>query len=261
MTIQILLHSSKTMRAQAGQHVPLATPHFIAQAAELAAMWQQASPQQIVALMKVSSAKATQVSKLFAHWYSGATSATPAIDAFIGDIYSGLQVGTWSASDREYAHDHLLILSGLYGALRACDGVLPYRLEMGYKLPNGMNMYQFWGDSIAQLLSPSTDCIVNLSAVEYTKAVLPYVKVRVITPKFLTISPKTGEPVFVTVHAKIARGAFARWLITQRISNIGLLCNFTDLNYCYDPIASTPDQPVFVCKKFGGLGLSVRLAK
>lgn len=249
------------MRAQPSTHAPLGVPQFIAQATQLASMWQQASPQQLATLMKLSPSKAATVQQLFAQWHSGTTGTVPAIDAFIGDIYSGLQVHTWQPSDREYAHQHLLILSGLYGALRACDGVLPYRLEMGYKLPSGASMYSFWGTTIATALPAGADCVINLSAVEYTKALLPHITARVITPKFLTISPKTGEPVFVTVHAKVARGAFARWLITQRISNPAQLAEFTDLNYVYNAALSTPDQPVFVCQTFGGLGLSVRLAK
>ena len=40
-----------------------------------------------------------------------------------------------------------------------------------------------------------------------------------VTPKFLTVDAKSGKPTFVTVHAKIARGAFARWLVTGRVKD------------------------------------------
>lgn len=76
----------------------------------------------------------------------------------------------------------------------------------------------------------------------------------------MTISPKTGQPVFVTVHAKIARGAFARWLVQRRVSRLETLKDFNDLGYSYDSSLSVLDQPVFVCQHFQGLGLSVRLA-
>jgi cytoplasmic iron level regulating protein YaaA (DUF328/UPF0246 family) len=131
---------------------------------------------------------------------------------------------------------------------------------MGYKVPlvNHKNLYDFWGDKIAHLI-PKDNLVINLSAVEYTKAVLPYIDNSVITPKFLTVSPKSDEPVFVTVHAKIARGAFAHWLIKNKINSAELLPEFSELGYQYDKSASTPDQPVFVCRQFKGLGLSVRL--
>lgn len=258
--MQILLHSSKTMRVPDHRRAPLGVPHLLAQAKELAEIWRGASPADIQSFMKVSGKKSAEVTKLYDAWSSDIDTQVPAIDAFIGDIYSGLQVQTWSDEDRAYAHRHLLILSGLYGGLRACDGVMPYRLEMGYKMPDGRSMYQFLGDMIASLLPTDTDCILNLSAVEYTKALLPYTNLPVITPKFLTVSPKTGQPTFVTVHTKIARGAFARWVVQNRVEDVAQLQNFSDLNYRYDPSLGTTAQPVFVCQEFGGLGLSVRLS-
>lgn len=259
--LQILLHSSKTMTAGPGQQSVLSKPIFSKEAQQLAAIWQNASIETIARLMKVSVAKATEVEKLYKAWALEPEYQIPAVDAFRGDIYSGLQAQTWSESNRQYAQQHLLVLSGLYGALRACDGVMPYRLEMGYKLPDERSLYQFWGDSIAQLLPDDTSHIINLSAVEYTKAILPHTNIPVVTPKFLTVSPKTGQPTFVTVHAKVARGAFARWLIVNQISDVTKLPDFTDLNYRYDPATSTSRQPVFICPEFGGLGLSVRLAR
>lgn len=259
MNIQVLLHSSKTMRARGGQYAPLGVPQLLAQAKELVDIWRTASSSDIESLMKVSPKKAEEVKRLYSEWSDSLELQTPAIDTFVGDIYSGLQVQTWSLEDRAYAQDHLLILSGLYGGLRACDGVMPYRLEMGYKLPDGRSMYQFWGDSIASLIPSGTDYILNLSAVEYTKAVLPYLDIPVIAPKFLSINPKTGQPTFVAVHAKIARGAFARWVVQHRIEDTSKLIEFQELGYHYNETASTPGQPVFVCEEFGGLGLSVRL--
>ncbi|MDB5183882.1 MAG: hypothetical protein JWO07_563 [Candidatus Saccharibacteria bacterium] len=257
--IQILLHSSKTMRVPEVPTAPLGGPKLIDQATKLAAEFRKLAPVQLAKIMQISSVKAAGVQKMYAGWSDDAALQTPAIDAFIGDIYSGLQVQTWSDGDRDYAQRHLLILSGLYGALRACDGIMPYRLEMGYKLPDGGSLYDFWGDAIAGVLPADTTQVINLSSVEYTRAVLPYTDVPVVTPKFLTVSPKTGEAIFVTVHAKIARGAFARWLIQNKIENVAELKNFAELNYSYDASASTPEQPVFVCQDFGGIGLSVRL--
>lgn len=259
--IRILLHSSKTMRIPAAVTPPLGTPQLIERAKELAAEYQALDTAAISQLMAVSAKKAEEVQVAFKHWDTDINKQVPAIDAFIGDIYSGLQVQSWSTDDRVYAHDRLLILSGLYGGLRACDGVMPYRLEMAYKRPSGASLYEYWGDTVAKTIPARTAHIINLSAVEYTKAVLPYLDLPVITPKFLTISPKTGEPTFVTVHAKIARGAFASWLIKNRIDDVSDITNFLSLNYSYDESLSTPEQPVFVCQEFGGIGLSVRLTK
>lgn len=235
-------------------------PALSQDARRLATYLKTLSPQQLGAHMQLSPHKAEQTYRLIQSWTDDAAQLRPAIDAFLGDIYSGLQVQSLTTDDRAYANGHLLILSGLYGGLRALDSIHPYRFEMGYKLPDTTyNPYSFWGDKIAALIPKSTTTIINLSAVEYTKAVLPYITLSVITPKFLTVSPKHGEPTFVTVHTKIARGAFASWMIRNRIDDIQALKSFNELGYTYDNEASTNSEPVFVCKEFKGLGLSVRL--
>lgn len=258
--LTILLHSSKTMRYADSNDKPYQAPQLLLRAELLANYLSTLSLTQIEDCMNVSRRKAETVQFYCQYWSSHPQKQQPAIDAFLGDIYSGLQVQTFNSDDRVYANEHLIILSGLYGGLKALDSVDSYRLEMGYGLPDKRysNLYRFWGDSIAELI-PRVNVVINLSAVEYTKAVLPYIKNRVITPKFMTVSPKTGEPTFVTVHAKIARGAFAHWLITNRISDTERLPEFQELGYQYDDTISTPEQPVFICQQFKGLGLSVRL--
>ena len=249
------------MRVPSAPIKPATAPQLLKHAQQLVAVWREASDSKLIAYMGVSPKKAAEVATMYKLWSADPKRQTPAVETFVGDIYSGLQVTEWSARDRDYAQKHLLVLSGLYGALRPFDGIMPYRLEMGYKLPDSTSLYTFWDNHIAALLPTSTSLIINLSAVEYTKAMLPYVSTPVITPQFLTVNATTGKPTFVTVHTKIARGAFANWLITRRVSTAEQLLEFTGLGYRYVPEFSTPTQPVFVCREFGGLGLSVRLTK
>ena len=237
-------------------------PALHQQAEELAAYLSTLPPSQLQTAMNISAKVAATTHQLFADWQPRPTHSYAAIDAFLGDIYSGLQVRSLSQADRRYANDHLFILSGLYGVLRALDSIQAYRLEMGYRLPDAPyhSLYHFWGDRIARQL-PANRTILNLSAVEYTRVVFPHLtKASIVTPRFLTISPKTGKPIFVTVHAKIARGAFAHWVITQRVEDTSRLTEFTELGYRFDSLLSTSDQPVFVCQTFGGIGMSVRLS-
>jgi cytoplasmic iron level regulating protein YaaA (DUF328/UPF0246 family) len=257
----ILLHTSKTMRPPEESPVKHPEPQLLDKASEVANYLKTLTPAQIKTCMKVSTKLASETHKKVQDFTVGESWQRPAIDSFIGDIYSGLQVQTWSKADRDYAQKYLRILSGLYGILRPLDGISPYRLEMGYRLPDEpyKNLYAFWGTSIVDTI-PRDETIINLSAVEYTKTITPYVSTaHVITPKFLTVNAKTNEPTFVVVHAKIARGAFTRWLIQKRIESPEELKNFNELGYSYDKKLSTKLEPVFVCKEFGGLGLSVRL--
>lgn len=259
--LAILLHSSKTMRPPNAQFTSYQKPALLEETIELADYLTTLTPSELQTAMQLSPTMAVKTHELLRTWSMERSLQRPAIDAFLGDIYSGLQVQSFSDDDRQYANDHLFILSGLYGILRALDSIHPYRLEMGYRLPDEpyKSLYKFWGDQIAKQI-PAGTTIINLSAVEYTKAVLPHLKdIPVITPKFMTISPKTGEPAFVTVHAKIARGAFAAWLIKNRIDDASGITQFNDIGYAYNKALSTSDSPVFVANEFKGIGLSVRL--
>jgi cytoplasmic iron level regulating protein YaaA (DUF328/UPF0246 family) len=259
-SLTILLHSSKTMRSPT-QARPLRQPLLDRQAKEIGTYLKTLSPEEIAKYMHVSSALAGKTHKLIADWSDSPDKQSIAIDSFVGDIYSGLRASELSEDDRGYADQTLRILSGLYGVIRPYDGICSYRLEMAYRLPDPKftNLYAYWGDAIAKCL-PTEGPVVNVSSIEYTKAVLPFIdSTRIITPRFLTVNPTTGDPTFVVVHTKIARGAFARWLITSRTTNIAKFSKFSDIGYTYNKQLSTPSEPVFVCQTFGGIGLSMRL--
>jgi cytoplasmic iron level regulating protein YaaA (DUF328/UPF0246 family) len=258
----ILMHSSKTMRVPASGIRPSGVPVLLDRAEELVDYLRTLTRPQLAKIMTISAEMAAKTREQYADWSTEPERQAPAAATFVGDIYSGLQVDAFTAADRAYADAHLRILSGLYGILRPFDGICQYRLEMGYRLPAGRyaSLYRFWGDSIARQL-PASGRIVNLAANEYAKTVLPHVDPgRVITPRFLTVDPASKRPKFVVVHAKVARGAFARWLVTTRVTGTpAAIRKFADIGYEYDDELSSPAEPTFVCREFGGKGLSVRL--
>jgi cytoplasmic iron level regulating protein YaaA (DUF328/UPF0246 family) len=262
MSLRILLHSSKTMRMGSSK-TPLRRPALLEQAVELVAYLRQLNERQLMSAMHISAPLAVKTKQLLADWTTDVSQQTVALDSFIGDIYSGLQVSSFTTADRDYADEHLRILSGLYGIIRPLDGIYPYRLEMGYKLPDTpfKDLYEFWGQRIAATL-PAEGFIVNVSSVEFSKTVTSFVaEDRVITPQFLTVDEKTGQPTFKVMHAKIARGAFAHWLIKQRVTEPQDFRHFDELGYSFTPKESRLHEPVFVCQEFGGKGLSMRLVK
>jgi len=250
------------MRPASSNAEPLPKPVLLDKAVVISDYLKTLPARQLVKTMHVSAKLADKTHDLIAGWTDNPSSQRIAIDSFLGDIYSGLQVPDWTADDRQYADQSLRILSGLYGIICPLDGIYPYRLEMGYRLPakKFANLYNYWGDSVAKTL-PLDGIIINLAAVEYSKVVTDYTdQSRVVTPSFLTINQKTKEPTFVVVHAKIARGAFAHWLIKNRINDPSRLQDFQALGYAYNKTLSSTSAPVFVCKEFGGLGLSLRLS-
>lgn len=249
------------MKSPAQAEYELSKPQLLYKTIPLATYLKSLSPAQLTKAMNISPALALKTHALIASWSADDGKQRPAIDSFLGDIFSGLQVPTWSKNDRAHANETLRILSGLYGILRPLDGICPYRLEMGYKLLDDQfaDLYTYWGNTIATSL-PVNEPVINLAAVEYSKTVTSYIdKSHITTPSFLTINPTTNKPTFIVVHAKIARGAYARWLITNKITSPTHFHEFSDIGYEYNKELSQPQMPVFVCKEFGGKGLSVRL--
>ena len=75
---------------------------------------------------------------------------TPAVIAYEGIQYQTMAPGVMDQNSLEYLKNHLYILSGFYGILRAFDGVVPYRLEMQAKMKwQWKTLYEYWGDNLS----------------------------------------------------------------------------------------------------------------
>jgi len=204
-------------------------------------------------LMDVSENIAILNVERFHTWQTPFTpeNAKPAIFAFKGDVYSGIQIEAYTEEDLEYAQEHLRILSGLYGVLKPLDLIQPYRLEMKTKLnnPRGQNLYQFWGDRITEMLNRDLEkqiekVLVNLASNEYFKAVKP----KKLNGKLLNITfkeIKNGEARVVAIFAKRARGMMADFIIRNRIEHAEEIKEFGAGGYSYSPQESTEDNWVF----------------
>lgn len=179
----------------------------------------------------------------------------PAILAFDGDVYTGMQAKTFGERDFTEAQKTVRILSGLYGLLRPLDLIAPYRLEMGTKLttPAGKGLYAYWSTRVTELLaedlaeSPGPPVLVNLASNEYFGVVdTKTLGAKVISPRFLDAPQSNPDELkVISFFAKQARGAMAGWLVRERIRSPRKLPEFTGLGYAYDAARSTPTEPTF----------------
>lgn len=237
---------------------PLATtkytqPDFLDEAERLIALLRRLSPDQVAELMKLSDPLAALNVARYESWSRpfSRDNARPAVFAFNGDVYGGLQAASLSEADLDWAQAQLRILSGLYGLLRPLDLMQPYRLEMGSRLanPRGANLYAFWGDiltrELAQLLrNEAVPVLVNLASQEYFKAIDPRrVGAQVVSPVFEDW--KDGRYRIISFHAKRARGLMARHAIRNRIDDVEALKGFDAEGYAFAPEASREDALVF----------------
>ena len=176
----------------------------------------------------------------------------PAALAFNGDTYQGLEAKTLSEDDLNWAQDHLAVLSGLYGLLRPLDAIQPYRLEMGSRLKTrrGATLYDYWGDTIAKALNAQaaaqgTDTLINCASQEYFGAAdRKALKLRVITPTFMEV--KDDKPRIVSFFAKRARGAMARFIVENRLTQPDQIKDFTSGGYQFEPDMSEGNKWLFL---------------
>jgi len=233
--------------------VPSTQPRFVSQSTQLIGVLRQKSPQQIAELMHLSDALSALNVARYQAWSPRFTArnSRQAVLAFDGDVYGGLDARSLKPAQLEWAQQHLCILSGLYGVLRPLDRMQPYRLEMGTTLAVGgaRNLYQFWGQQIAQhlnerLAADRTPVVVNLASQEYFKAVdRKTLKARVIDCVFE--EERAGQHKVISFMAKRARGLMARYAITHKIATPRRLESFNLEGYAFATEASQTDRLVF----------------
>lgn len=230
------------------------TPEFQDDAVRLAKTARNLTLGQLKALMDISDDLARLNRDRFKSFAADPLAETTkaAALAFNGDTYQGLEAKTLSDDDLVWAQDHLRILSGLYGLLRPLDAIQPYRLEMGSRLKTrrGKSLYDYWGDTIAktlnaQAVAQGTDTLINCASQEYFGAAdRKALKLRVITPTFMEL--KDDKPRIVSFFAKRARGAMARHIIENRLTEANEIKTFATGGYSYDAASSTDDKWVFL---------------
>jgi len=170
--------------------------------------------------------------------------------AFKGDVYQGMQADNWNERDMDFAQKHIRILSGLYGVLRPGDKILPYRLEMGTKIPvaRRKDLYEFWKDKLPHHFQdeiPAEEIVLNLASNEYFKALEKAgVSNKILNVEFKDYSK--GDFKVIAFYAKKARGMMASFLVKNKISEPGQLKAFDTEGYYFDAKSSSENNYVFL---------------
>lgn len=229
---------------------------FLTDSEDLISILKDYTPQQISQLMGISDELAGLNFARYQDWQQpfDLNNAKQALLAFKGDVYTGLAAETLSSAELQFAQKHLRILSGLYGLLRPLDLIQPYRLEMGIKLKNsrGNNLYQFWDDKItleinAALKKINSHTLVNLASNEYFKAIKSKsLQADIITPGFKDY--KNGDYKMISFFAKKARGAMARFIIENKLTEAEELKAFNWQGYKFNPKLSKSNNWTFTRK-------------
>lgn len=225
--------------------------NFLKEANTVHKVLKKKKPKELSELMAISEKLADLNWQRNQEWATPFTpeNARPAVYAFNGDVYIGLDAYSLPEEKLEVLQDKLRILSGLYGLLKPLDLIQPYRLEMGTRLPIGKSkdLYEFWKTKLTKALNAELkkdELFINLASNEYFSVIdKKALKVPVITPEFKDY--KDGKLKMISFFAKKARGMMVRYIIETNAETIEDLKGFNYEGYQYDANLSKGHTLVF----------------
>lgn len=253
----ILLSPSKGQNFDVPTPARVTRPTLLDDSAKLVDTLRGYNEAEIGELMSISEKLATLNAERYREFSTPFTkkNAKPALLAFRGDVYTGIEASEYSDDDWTFAQDHLRILSGLYGALRPLDLIQPYRLEMKTRLKTGRgdNLYEFWGDKITDELNKTlkkqkSRLVINLASNEYFKSINKRrLEADVVDIVFREV--KDSKSRTIALFAKQARGNMANYLIRNRITDIKGVQQFRFGGYRFKKSESSASSLVFSRKQ------------
>lgn len=252
--MKIVISPAKTLDFESKLPTTRATqPKFLAEAEMINSKLESKSKKAIGKLMDISDKLAALNYQRYKEFNTPFTkqNARPAVYAFAGDVYTGLDAYTISSEKIDVLQDSVRILSGMYGMLRPLDLIQPYRLEMGTKLAvnRKKDLYSFWKKTLTETLNEELkddELFLNLASVEYFNAIdEKKLKVPVISPVFKDF--KNGDLKIISFFAKKARGSMTRFAIDNNIKNLDELKAFDIDGYGYsEEYTEKENEPVFI---------------
>lgn len=247
----ILISPAKTLDYSSPNFKEYTQPDFVSDVKSLVSVMKRKSAEEIAELMHISENLAQlneERYKTFQKEFNPENSKQ-ALLAFKGDVYTKIDVDTYTEEDFDFAQQHLRILSGLYGLLKPLDLIQPYRLEMGTRLETkkGKNLYEYWDKKIAKAINEAANgqTIINLASQEYFKAVdLKTLKTPVINIHFKEF--KNGSYQIIGLFAKQARGMMTNFAIKNKLTDPENLKTFQQEGYEYSEPLSSDQDWIFV---------------
>ncbi|UEQ77679.1 peroxide stress protein YaaA [Chryseobacterium arthrosphaerae] len=227
------------------------TPKFIEDAAFIQSYLKEKSPKYLSELMEISPKLADENWERNQRWKSKPTAkeSAPALFAFAGEVYRGLDAKTLDKEAVDYLQKNYRMLSGLYGLLKPSDKVMLYRLEMGrhFEFDQYKNLYEFWREKITDQLNSEMkkgEILLHLASNEYGK-VIDRKKLNHQVIDFDFYELKEGKLKTIVVYTKHARGLVVRFCAETNAKTLDDVKAFNYEGYRIDEERSTDTKLVF----------------
>ena len=244
--MKIIVSPAKTMVENTDNYISHTVPEFINKSQIILQTIKQKTFEELKEIWKCSEKIALENFERFKNMKL--QGMTPAIFSYQGIQYQYMAVNVMESHALDHVKEHLYIISGLYGILRAFDGVSPYRLEMQAKIniDNYKNLYEFWGDSIYKKLFERGETVINLASKEYSKAVEPYLSENNRFINCIFAEKKAGKILQKATLAKMARGEMVNFIAENNLNNEMDLQQFARLGFHFDRDASNEKDYIFI---------------
>ncbi|MFN1216074.1 peroxide stress protein YaaA [Chryseobacterium kwangjuense] len=227
------------------------TPKFIQEAALIQSYLKHKSPKYLSELMEISPKLADENWERNQKWKDKPTAkeSAPAMFAFTGEVYRGLDAKTLDKNAVDYLQKNYRMLSGLYGLLKPSDKVMLYRLEMGrhFEFDQYKNLYEFWREKITEQLNSEMkkgEILLHLASNEYGKVIdRKKLNHKVIDFDFYEL--KDGKLKTIVVYTKHARGLMVRFCAETNAKSLNDVKAFNYEGYLINEEQSTDTKLVF----------------
>lgn len=243
--MNILISPAKKMRRDISYIEAKTIPVFLHKTKELLAFLKTLNPEQVKTML-VCNTKIAAESYLAYQNMDITKDVVPALLSFVGIQYTYMAPDIFEDSYFNYVEEHLYILSGFYGLLRAFDGVVPYRLELDNKLPAfySQNLYAFWKDALYKELVKTDNKILNLASKQYSRIIERYLEddIHLVTCHFKEI--EKFRLIEKGVYVKMARGEMVRYLVEINAQSFEDVKGFHRLGYMFNEALS--DEHTFI---------------
>jgi uncharacterized protein len=143
----------------------------------------------------------------------------PGLLRYSGIVYDGLEATTLGAGARARADATVLIFSGLWGVVRADEGVPAYRLPASAALPKLGVMASYWRPVLERVLPDllGDGLVVDLRSSDYAAMWRPSAQLRERVVVVRVLSPRPGlAPAVISYPSKLGKGKLARALVGRR---------------------------------------------
>jgi cytoplasmic iron level regulating protein YaaA (DUF328/UPF0246 family) len=145
----------------------------------------------------------------------GTSAVMPAIERYTGVLYDGLGVEDFSQAERDFASEHVVITSALFGVLRAGDEIPAYRLSHDSRLP-GLSLRRHWDAAVTAVLAAQHGLVLDLRSEAYAAlgpAPASALYLRVVSEN------SDGRRVALSHFNKKGKGQFVRAIVKAGIAH------------------------------------------